>query len=66
MSKIEIALMLIDGGRWVSKEMPYGAYAYFDENLLGTEQSPFRYFTTIESVNFNLWDDSGWEQVKGN
>ncbi len=60
MTKPEIALMLMSGGRWVSKEMNYGAYAFFDESLLVSNESPYRYFTTIEIVEFNLWEDTEW------
>lgn len=59
-NKLEIALMLMNNEKWISKEMPYGAYAFFDENLLGSKKSPFRYFTTTEVVDFQLWEDTEW------
>ena len=57
--------MLMDGGRWSSAEMCGGCYAYFDEDLLGSEESPFRYFTSIEDVPFGLWEDTEWAKIDG-
>ena len=61
--KIEIALMLMEGGKWVSEEMCGGCYAYFNEDLLFTDESPFRYFTSIEDIEFKMGEDTGWWQL---